>query len=306
MVSRRYRRWLLPSTVLIVALVIVGGNLVAWRYLGWPDVYATLIMNGMVAMGTLTLAVVAWIENQNTVRQMRIDRAKPGILILIAYWIDALHDALAVDQDRFMDEDTAEPIRFPRFGPITDPFLEAPIEENELPDRIIQEISEEYPSLPSDLQKYDQTAVAYQDRRDDLKSALEEYFEREFVDYLDSQQVRDAVQQYFDDNGMDDYSPEEYLTSNLNSFARTVLSGNAESGSYTAGYWAHVPKKPVDVREKEQFDAAFTDLEAKYTTLRDLNTRILDRIDCAREQLKDEYDIVESEVVELESGISRY
>lgn len=299
MVSLTRRDWLLPSVLSAVSLVVVVVVLSGWWLFGWPDDVASVVMDGMVALGTLTLAVVAWLQNKTTIRQMRIDRAKDGIVKLIARWIDPIYAQLTDEQARLAEQDTTEPTDFPPITPVSEPFRETPFEEQDLPDRIIDEIGEEYARLPSDLVTYNRTVVKYREIRQQLRASLEEYFSTTFQYYLESPSVNDDITAYLKENSVEFESPESYLQENVQAFADTVLIGHPDTSAYTAGFWEHVPQTPMDVRTNAEFQETFNELDSIYADLRERNDLLVDRLDSARIRFKDQYDIVESEIVEV-------
>jgi hypothetical protein len=261
---------LLGALILALALLVVG-NLV-----GVVDQSTASIVS------SFTLVVVTAVYAYQTTKsveytekslgEMKRDREKPGIILVVAYGIDPLLDEVESRSEKW--DEQAEMDSLP------------PVDELEMPDEeFLSDLNSQYPGVTALFSDYLRETRVYRIQWDRLNEELEQEILEEYEELL-----RELID--------DEQREQELLEMYPEIFARNILELSGMRRAHSEE-WSEVRNELLPLREMEfEVEGGIDTLAEQFDTVQSLNQDLIDHLSEVRSQYKLEYGITDLEIEE--------
>lgn len=229
--------------IILIAIPIIEQT--RFGFMGWSNRFSSLVMNAGVVLGTVLLATGTWISvheaqkerqvTQQTITEMRRDRAKPGVIMLIAYGIDQAISKLEGDKYQLQNDNSI--------------FMS----KLSLGDPVVDEIEEKYPTFSSDLETYRTDVESWDEINNGVKEDILEYLESEFIDQLRSETM-DQVTAIIDEHELHESTPEQFISGESKRLLEWVIIQDKNTDrEYFVDLWNVIHGDLLQIREMDRF-----------------------------------------------------
>lgn len=280
---------------LLIGLIVVGIMLPVIGAVRGPisDTTARLVLAAYGPIATLILVLVTWQyvkQNEQLLAETQIDRVQESIAKLIVYGIDPLLSQLRNDQSVWSN-------------PTVDgrePYPELELQSQFFPpeEGVVNDLESEYPSLQDDIDQYFELRREYDQHRSELYDQLEE----EIPWGLSNASIK-GIEKALHLTDRDELNDDECQ---IIAHIILELEEPTRSKGWISDHFERLRRAVVDIRDDPKVADQFDELQSLLNGIKEKNHDFVSKLESTRNDLKDNYDIVEPDILEVEQGKEWY